>query len=317
LYDPSMESIGSTRSSARSQADSIDRQKKANRAARSGNLHVRDSGSPLKQEFTHDEKSFQQRIGATSPPQSVALSEDDLEEPVLGASGVPVAADPMPEVGVGLDSPQSEITTNPSVIHGPIGGSSNDNRDHWPYGATPPRSTNGFISPAGENRGLGMNEAALAGSGFGAGLGALARGHDEQSQDVPAGLNLHYATNVAQDDNQNRDPYMTNPSALTPPKDEGYISAANPGTYSPDPKARGVEGYNATAGRIVSPEFKDDPFSAKHSGHLGAAGKGIEGIQSKDIVALMDHVSSKLIRPSHALTTIAYCSRCATQRTGY
>jgi hypothetical protein len=317
LYDPSMESIGSTRSSARSQADSIDRQKRANQAARSGNLHVRDSGSPLKQEYTHDEKSFQQRIGATSPPQSVALSQGDLEEPVLGASGVPVAADPMPEVGVGLDSPQSEITTNPSVIHGPIGGSSNDNRDHWPYGATPPRSTNGLISPAGENRGLGMNEAALAGSGFGAGLGALARGHDEQSQEVPAGLNLHYATNAAQDDNQNRDSYMNNPSALTPPKDEGYISAANPGTYSPDPKARDVEGYNAPAGRIVSPVFKDDPFLAKHSGHLGAAGKGIEGIQSKDIVALMDHVSSELILSSHALTIIAYCSRCATQRTGY
>ncbi len=318
LYDPSLESVRSTRSSARSQADSIDLQKKANQQARSGNLHVRDSGSPLKQEYRHDEKSFQQRVGATSPPQSVTLSQEDRDEPQLGASGLPVPTDPMPEIGVGLDSPQSEITTNPSVIHGPIGGSSHGNRDHWPYGSTPPISKNGLISPAGENHGLGVSEAVLAGGALGAGLGALASGHGEHSKDIPAGLNLHYDTSAAQDDDQNSDSYMTNQSALTPPKDEGYISAANPGTYSPDPKAHEAEGYNASAGRPVSPAFTDDPFLAKHSGHLGATGKGIEGIQSKDIVALMDHVSWKGLDPRfRALTSIAYRPRRATQRTGY
>lgn len=300
LYDPSLESVGSTRSSARSQADSIERQKRANQQARNGNLYIKDSGSPLKQEYTHDEKSFQQRVGATSPPQSIALSEDDLNGPPLGISGVPVATDPIPGIGVDLDSPQSEITTNPSVIHGPIGGSSQGNRDHWPYGATPPRSKNGLISPAGENRGLGLDEAGLAGGTLVAGLGALARGKDDQANDVPAGLNLRYDNSTVHDDDQKRDAYMTDQAALTPPKDEGYISAANPGTYSPDFKARDIEGYNAPTDRLVSPAFTDDPFLAKHSGHLGSTGKGIEGIQSKDIVALMDHVSWN---PDHQLLT--------------
>ena len=35
-------------------------------------------------------------------------------------------------------SPESEITTNPSIIQGPIAGDQHGSRDHWPYGATPP-----------------------------------------------------------------------------------------------------------------------------------------------------------------------------------
>jgi hypothetical protein len=279
LYDPSLESVRSTHSSARSQADSIDRQKKANLQARSRDLHARDSGSPLKQEYTHDEKPFHHRITTTSPPQSAASSQNDRDEPQLGASGIPVSTDPMPEIGMGLDSPQSEITTNPSVIHGPIGGSSHGNRDHWPYGSTPPRSESG------------LSEAAPPSGALSAGLGAFAAGHDAHSKDTPQGLNVQLDNITGQDYNQNRDSYMTNQSALTPPKDEGYISAANPGTYSPDPKARANEGYGASAGGLVSPAVADDPFLANHNGHLGASGKGIEGIQSKDIVALMDHVS--------------------------
>ena len=291
LYDPSLESVRSARSSARSQADSIELQKKANQQTRDREILIKDGGSPLKQEYTHDEKSFQQRIGASSPPQSVASSEDDRDEPVMGTSGVPVASDPMPEIVIGLDSPQSEITTNPSVIHGPIGGSAQDNRDHWPYNATPPKSKGGLISPAADDHGLGIPEAGLAGGALGAGLKALDAGHDDKSKDMSAGLNVHHDPALGQGYDQNRDPYMLGRSPLSPPKDEGYISAANPGTYSPDPKARGLEGYNAPASGLDGTAFDDDPYMAKHSGHIRSTGKGIEGIQSKDIVALMDHVS--------------------------
>ncbi len=290
LYDPSLESVGSTRSSARSPADSIERQKRANQMARNRDVLVHDGGSPLKKEYTHDEKSFQQRIGASSPPQSVTSSQDDRDKPLMGVSGVPVASDPMPEIGVGLDSPQSEITTNPSVIHGPIGGSSHGNRDHWPYSATPPKSKGGLMTPAAGDHGLGINEATLAGGTLGGGLEALGPSRDENSKDLPAGLDAHY--DIVQDYDQNRDSYMTNQSAPTPPKDEGYISAANPGTYSPDPKTRGLEGHNAPASRLESTALEDDPFMVKHKGHVRATGKGIESIQSQDIVALMDHVSS-------------------------
>lgn len=293
LYDPSLGSAQSTPSSAHSQADSIERQKRANKQARSGDMQVQDMGSPLKHEYA---QSFQHRTGANSPPQSVALSED---EPQMGISGIPVANDPMPEIGVGLDSPQSEITTNPSVIHGPIGGSTHENRDHWPYGATPERSRNGLISPAGENHGLGMNEAVLGAGAADVGLGALGAGYDAQAKAMPASLNLHYT-----DYDQNRDSYMTGPTALTPPKDEGYISAANPGTHSPDPKAREIALENALGGRFASPAFTDDPFLAPHSGHLNAGDKGIEGIQSKDIVALMDHVSSPPLCLLHSVDSL-------------
>jgi hypothetical protein len=94
------------------------------------------------------------------------------------------------------------------------------------------------------------------------------------------------------------------PGAL--PKDEGYISAANAGAATPERRPKGVEfmddvGMGAAASALAG----DDPFyTPKHARHLSgmshgmespvydsATGNGIDRIQSRDIVALMDHVS--------------------------
>ena len=97
------------------------------------------------------------------------------------------------------------------------------------------------------------------------------------------------------------------PGAL--PKDEGYISAANarsPGAATPERRPKGV-GFmdDVGIGAAASALAGDDPFyTPKHARHLSgmshgmesplydsATGNGIDRIQSRDIVALMDHVS--------------------------
>ena len=86
----------------------------------------------------------------------------------------------------------------------------------------------------------------------------------------------------------------------TPLKDEGYISAANP--RSPDPRPKGLDMVDATGPAGFD---GDDPFmNASHARRLSgnshgmlsplydsATGAGIERIQSKDVVALMDHLT--------------------------
>ncbi len=97
------------------------------------------------------------------------------------------------------------------------------------------------------------------------------------------------------------------PGAL--PKDEGYISAANarsPGAATPERRPKGV-GFmdDVGMGGAASAFADEDPFyTPKHARHLSgmshgmdsplydsATGNGMDRIQSRDIVALMDHVS--------------------------
>jgi hypothetical protein len=96
----------------------------------------------------------------------------------------------------------------------------------------------------------------------------------------------------------------------TLPKDEGYISAANarsPGAVTPERRPKGVGFMDDVGMGAAASDFVDeDPFyTPKHARHLSgmshgmesplydsATGNGIDRIQSKDIVALMDHVSA-------------------------
>lgn len=252
-----------------------------------------DQGSPLKQRqdaSSPDERSFPQRMGVTSPPQSVAQSvedeEDEDERPHMGATGHPGAGSPMPEVEhVADDSEESEINTNPSIIQGPIGGIPHENRDHWPYNPTPPMTKDVEMSPS--------------------------VGHDgEQGTPAPGTGMTGYDQSYYQPDGfdfdnfgQPRDSYMGGQMIPTPPgvKDEGYISGANPRSPSvatPEPqKGFADSGYGGLFGSA------DDSFG--HQRHLsgysqgipspfydGATGGGVDRIQSKDIIALMEHVCS-------------------------
>ncbi|KAI9851243.1 MAG: hypothetical protein M1838_004162 [Thelocarpon superellum] len=207
------------------------------------------------------------------------------EHVTLGASGVPVADDPMPEIGHGL-SDESDINTNPSIIQGPIGGIQHENRDHWPYEPTPPHSNGNLLAGVGEER-----EVALLGAAAGVGLGAAVAG---QSHGRGAAQEGYGYKNAAQ---------------ATPVKDEGYISSANPrspGGITPEPRGKGVDMFDAgTTADMGLGLSADDPFTSQsHARHLSgnshgmpsplydsATGKGVDRIQSRDVVALMDHLT--------------------------
>jgi hypothetical protein len=348
LHDPSVASIQSNQSPSRSYPSSPNRQYTRSVGSFEGSdkgFIVSEKGSPLKHRIDAadiPDKSFHGRMGATSPPQSVTRSLDEAEDHVpLGASAVPIAEDPIPEIGYRRESShESDINTNPSIIQGPMGGVGNENRDHWPYNPTPPRSK-GLMSPHSDKSGRsGVNpvEAGLLGAAAGAGLGALA-GHKLSSHDKGHERDIEdgeYDTGVNHDFAPQRDVYTTGQTIPTPPgaKDEGYISAApakSPGALTPEPRHKGVP-------MLDNPEYDDDtatedPFTgATHTRHLsgfsqgmpsplydGATGRGIDRIQSKDIVALMDHVSPERWKLLSIMLTYVPVngSRRSTQRSRY
>ncbi|KAM5445378.1 hypothetical protein MaudCBS49596_007601 [Microsporum audouinii] len=244
-----------------------------------------------------DERPFHERMGVTSPPHSATQSdqeeeEDDEDRPILGASALPNSGSPIPEIGHMVDT-ESDINTNPSIIQGPIGGVPHEGRDHWPYEPSPPQSGRQLLSPERELSGNDADIRDLAGAGYGAGLGVITEesGRDHYDMDKSLGPNPY--------GNDHFD--MASPG----PRDEGYISGANHRSNSsatPEPKGKGFDLANDIG--LGSPMDVDDPFNDKHKRHLSgyshgmpsplydsSTGRGIDRIQSKDIVALMDHLT--------------------------
>ncbi|KLJ10588.1 hypothetical protein EMPG_14038 [Blastomyces silverae] len=295
LLDPSVVDIGSLQSGRNSASGSPSRRQSGSpgsyNGAQRGFAEV-SLGSPLKQRqdaSSPEDRSFQKRMGATSPPQSVEDSSDD--QPHLGATALPGAGSPIPEIGHFPDSEESEINTNPSIIQGPIGGIPHENTDHWPYDPTPPRSKGNVMhmEPNADEIEPQAPLANLASPIPDAGHGPPYTNTnfdepfygDDYGDGYPSGNKI--------DQGRTRDFYPDH--LLTPPgvKDEGYISGANPRSPSlatPEPRGR------------------DDPFTETHKRHLSgyshgmpsplydsSTGHGIDRIQSKDIVALMDHLT--------------------------
>ncbi|KAL6707297.1 hypothetical protein ACN47E_004285 [Coniothyrium glycines] len=227
-----------------------------------------------------------------SPRQSIAKSID--EQPQMHHSAFPAGHDEMmPEIGYGFDD-ESDVTTNPSIIQGPLGGG-DGYHDH----------TDELLARQEdrERTPTSFNKAA----------------HQLRDQS-PASFNEHHQATVEDDYDQ---PYpgtpqyeqegyaQSNRTPLSGPsgwKDEGYQSANQREAYTPQ-------------NRNHSKTFEDDGFGddfndaslggadlfAPNGGHSrqvsgnshgmdsplydAATGKGIERIQSKDIVALMDHLT--------------------------
>lgn len=255
---------------------------------------------------------------AQSPRQSIAqsLDEHDHESVHLGASGLPDADNPIPEIGHIPDS-DSDLNTNPSIIQGPIGGVPHGSRDHWPYQETPPQATTQFAKRSHESSAQESLKAAAATFLNTAVLANNGNAH-VQEQSREASINEGKQPTIEDEyeedlnpDLDHRDSY-TRQSIPTPPtyKDEGYVSAQqprSPGAFSAESKARtpGIfedPGIDITGGLMGD----SDPFvgNGKHSRHLSgysqgmasplydsATGRGMDRIQSQDIVALMDHVS--------------------------
>lgn len=264
-----------------------------------------------------------------SPRQSVDKSLDEREEHIpMGASGLPVPDDPMPEIGHGLHSDSEighslhsdgDISTNPSIIQGPMGGYQSDNLDHWPNKPTPPQAKGEFLSSSKDSSAHESLKAAAAGFLSAAALASGRNSIEEQSKSRE--ISVHgeydprahdeYDAKIKQDFSPIHESYMAGGSAPSPPKDEGYISGPGPhrGAASPALRFRDAKAFNDGGPNGMTED--EDPFTSRgHTRHLStnshglahgmgsplydsATGGGIDRIQSKDIVALMDHVSDQ------------------------
>jgi hypothetical protein len=261
------------------------------------------------------EALVQERHTENSPRQSIAQSVDARsidEKPQMHHSAYPVGHDHMmPEIGYGMDD-DSDVTTNPSIIQGPIGGDG-----HHDY-------TDELLSRQEERERTptSFNKGAAVGAGAGAAAMVAAATHRRHEQQSPASFDerdQHQAT--VEDDydhpypgeqqyeqsgyaQSNRTPL----SGQTGWKDEGYQSANQREAYTPqnrnhskifDDDGYGDEYDDADLGGpdMIAARTKHDRHVSGNSHGMtsplydAATGKGIDRIQSKDIVALMDHLT--------------------------
>lgn len=280
LMDPSILDTQSNNSTNRSPTELAPRS-----ASRSPEKYEARRGSPLKQRqdaSTADETSFTRRMGATSPPQSVTQSIEDLEDAGLAAAAARGIRSPLREADHHSQEDESEINTNPSIIQGPGGGVPQADRDHWGYDArSPPAGQAQYYdsSPVGGAKDLGA-----------------APPHNLDAEYYETARNI-FGGDDYYPDQQSQQLFGTPPGA----KDEGYVSAAHPGSPSVGTPKQGSRGLGPEA--FASPG-EEDALSPGHQRHFSgyshgvgspiydsATGHGIERIKSKDIVALMDHLT--------------------------
>lgn len=248
--------------------------------------------------------------GDNSPRQSIAQSIEDrksfderrsIEQPQMHHSAFPTDDHMMPEIGYGISDNESEVTTNPSIIQGPLGGGDgyHDQTDDFLERERTPTS---------------FSKGGALGAGAGAAAIAAAAAHhlnnqsplsydsrrqasvDDAYDEEHAGERQYEQPGYAQ---SNRTPL----SGQAGWKDEGYQSANAREAYTPqnrnhsrhfeddalgdgfDPAGAGMFGTNhnrqgsGNSHGIASPLYDS------------ATGKGVDRIESKDIVALMDHLT--------------------------
>lgn len=245
---------------------------------------------------------------ANSPRQSIANSID--EKPQMQASAFPTQDHVMPEIGFGMED-DSDMETNPSIIKGPLGGafsaphSSQHSAHHLEERAQTPTQHSYSNAAA---LGAGAGAAAIAAA-------AATRLRDEHSP-LPQEEQYHASLNDEYDHGYSGEHYMQQPNFAQSDRaptespgmwrDEGYQSANQPGGVTPDPRERKLfqdDGFG---------EYDDDGLGDEgmfgaplgHSRHASgnshgmgsplydaATGKGLDRIQSKDVVALMDHLT--------------------------
>ena len=293
------------------------------------------------------EKSLNQdRSSEKGSRRSIARSVDDAA-PVLGFSSLPVAEDPLPDVEHTRNS-VSDISTNPSIIQGPIGGPQPEDHDHWPYEPTPTQAKFATPRDMSASDSLKATAAGILAGGAGAALvNQLGKDHHD-TQSPSRNLSVKEAYEPQSDEYgvnhdfgpTNRDSYITNPPIPTPPKDwtpqkgwkdEGYVSGPGPHPTIESPGLAFKDAKHWNDGGMDGLDAADDPFVGKssHVRHLStnsglahggsplydsATGEGLDRISSKDIVALMDHVSYMNICKGEKLTVAAHGARSTAKR---
>jgi len=251
------------------------------------------------------------RVGDTeSPRQSPAksLGEERSNDalPVMSASGLPDAADPMPEIGH-FDDTKSDISTNPSIIKGPLGGDA-AGKSTWPYTPEPQQKEPGLKKSRSLHSGHGKDNALLVAAAGGA--AALAAGYASKKV---AGQDEEEGDRALTPDRRRRGDAVdrgATPSSAAAFRDEGYVTDAHArsvGAETPTSQHYSKEDLDEYHRAMDAQSIgEDDTFTGgdKHTRHLSgnshgiapplydsATGKGKDRIQSKDIVALMDHLT--------------------------
>jgi hypothetical protein len=237
----------------------------------------------------------------SSPQHSLSMSlQDELH---MDHSALP-SGQMEPEYGYGVDD-GSDVITNPSIINGP-GGAHYDDRTEELLSRQEER----------EQRTPSRSYGQAAAVGAAAGLAAAAANHSrnqsprmyhQQRESMTSdNYELHFDH---QDTLHSKPSYSRERTPSRSPalwKDEGYQSAHQPGGHTPDLRNQGafdggIDEYDE------SPLDDADPFStadAKHTRHSSAnshgmasplydsaTGRGLDRIESKDVVALMDHLT--------------------------
>ena len=286
LIDASVVSVNQTYSPRHSHADSIGARDLTSPQLSAHEFLTRRSGSPLKQQFSHHSiGSHRDALGAipmmSSPLQSPARSLERFEQPTMrSVQPAPLATNNVPS-GPVERSPESDITTNSSIIRGPIGGLAQGNTEHWPYDATPPHSRQTLVLPP-VSRDIGSAGADLI--------------------PEPLSTNRDYDLDSKRDLHSQQQPLSTSLGA----GDEGYETGANvpsPGLYS---QGRGIREDTFTPeAQLDNDSLAEDPFTTPRGQYVDglshglsplystASGQGRDNIQSRDIVALMDHLTMR------------------------
>lgn len=246
---------------------------------------------------------------ANSPGQS--LSRSVHESPKMHASAIP-NGDMMPEFGYGVDD-ESDVTTNPSIIKGPLGGGDYHDQTEELLSRQEERERTPTHS-YGKAMALGVGGTAAAAMA----AATAARSAHSQTQS-PASYNGQRQASVDDEYDQHYagEQQYVQPSyskTRTPSrspamwKDEGYQSANHPGAVTPDTRNRskvfdddGLGEYDDTAlggGNLFATDGKNQARHVRGDSHGmssplydAATGQGIDHIESKDIVALMDHLT--------------------------
>ncbi|KAF2196945.1 hypothetical protein GQ43DRAFT_435578 [Delitschia confertaspora ATCC 74209] len=250
------------------------------------------------QALAHHQQSPERRA-LDSPRQSISNS---LDEPIeMRATAFPVGGDILPELGYGVDD-ESDITTNPSIIQGPLG--SGHTLDH---------SEDDYLS---EDRG----HTPTYGQAVAVGVGAAAAGiaantaarmhHQDEIQYKAYNPTVESYNNSREFDHQyDQQPIYSRQDDTTPVrspqwKDEGYQSA-HQGGVTPDQRNHSRLFDDDGLGDLDDLGAGTDMFAdGKHARHFSgnshgmssplydaATGRGLDRIQSKDVVALMDHLT--------------------------
>lgn len=321
------------------------------------------SGSPLKQrqdvDISEHEPVRGPQVTMGSPRQSPPQSERNRESYVeMTGSALPNPNDPLPEI-MDVDS---EISTNPPDIQGPKKYGTPIQWPY--HQATPPQTREGnlvksnntsaheSLASAAKNM-LGVAAAAGAAAAINQRRNAKDSFEDlenEGSQDRDLGAETTYKQGI-EGGFHNGYPYGNEQHMPTSPRDEGYVTQLeqdrSAGALTPDNRRKPIKtpeffpdptgGIGLLGAGDAFAGTKDDPFMApdprRVSGNShgmmsplydAATGQGIDRIQSKDIIALMDHVSwirSFIFIFYFVLKIsnfdIAYRTRCTTKRQRY